>query len=191
MKTFIATLALVALISGSALGATLEFDVEVKDLPAYNVAYVRVVGGYGQPEMIGLAFEKVIGWAEIQGLFAPDTLIIGIGLDDPAMIPMEDCRYDACVTVPEGTEGDEEVGVYEIPAGKYAVLNISGTYDNIAHMIGVGWGLLHMFWYPESGYVIEDRPWLEIYRETEEEMLAGIFRVDLCMPITKPGPSID
>lgn len=157
-------------------------EFEVKDFPKRTVAYVRVYNGYDS-KYIGPAFQKITTWAAARNLLGPGCEVIGISLDDPDVTPAEKCRYDACVTVPEGTRGDGEIGVYEIPAGKYAVGRLEGTYDRISEQLGAAWTSLFKDWFPSSGYKPGSSPCMEIYRETEEQMERGIFVCDLCEPV--------
>ena len=113
----------------------------------------------------------------------PETLILGIGLDDPRVTPTEKCRYDACVTVPPNTKGEGDVGVYDIPGGKYAVYRFEGQYAKIYEEMGRAWNDLMGGWFPDSGYQPDDRPCFEIYRESEEELKTGNFVVDICEPV--------
>jgi len=174
------------LVAGSAVAALAEdapeLDVAAKDLPAYNLAYVRTVGAYGNAEAIGAAFETVSTWAKENGLLGDNSVFIGISHDDPEMIPMEECRYDACVTVPEGTEGEGEVGVYELPAGRYAVYTASASHETLCQELEKIYGDL-MAWWPTGGYEFDQRPWLELYYGTDEDYDAGKFVVDICVPI--------
>ena len=182
MRAILALTVLIAVFAAAAEEAP-ELDVVAKDLPAYNLAYVRTVGAYGDAEVIGAAFEQIMTWAEENGLLSDSSVFIGVSQDDPEITPMEECRYDACVTVPEGTEGDFDVGVYELPAGRYAVFTTSGLYENIAEEMEKAYGDL-MAWWQTSGYEVDERPWLEIYVEAEGEYEAGKYAVDICVPIT-------
>jgi AraC family transcriptional regulator len=156
--------------------------VEVKNLPEYRVAYVRVMDGYNSSK-ITKAFEKVIKWARARDLMGPQSLVLGIGLDNPEVTPLEKCRYDACVTVPAGTKGEGEIGVYDIPQGKYAVCRVEGEYAKINEQMMSHWQRLMSEWFPDSGYQPDDRPCFEIYRETEAEFNAGKYVVDICEPV--------
>jgi AraC family transcriptional regulator len=156
-----------------------EMKVEVKKLPVYTVAYVRVMEGLDSRKIVP-AFQKVITWAGARNLIDENTLILGVSLDDPTVTPPEKCRYDACATVPPGTRGAGEVGVYDLPGGDYALYRVTGSYAAINTELERAWQDLMAGWFPESGYQPDDRPCFEIYRETEEEMKAGKYIVDLC-----------
>jgi AraC family transcriptional regulator len=153
--------------------------VEVKHLPGYRIAYIRVMDGFNTQE-IKPAFQKVMTWAKARDLFGPESLILGVILDDPEVTPAVKCRYDAAVTVPPGTEGEGEVGTYDIPAGKYAIFRVEGEYAGINEQMERAWYEFMGGWFPDSGYQPDDRPCFEIYRESEEDLKAGKFIVDLC-----------
>jgi len=158
--------------------------VEVRILPEYRVAYARVMDGFNdQSPKIMKAFEKVIKWVQARDLMGPQSLVLGISLDNPEVTPLDKCRYDACVTVPAGTRGEGEIGVYDIPQGKYAVYRVEGKYATIYQEMVKHWQRLMSEWFPDSGYQPDDRPCFEIYRETEEEMKAGKYVVDICEPV--------
>jgi AraC family transcriptional regulator len=157
-------------------------NVDVKNLPGYHVAYVRVLDGY-QSQKIKPAFQKVLAWAGARDLLGPQTLVLGVSLDNPEVTPADKCRYDACVTVPPATKGEGEIGVYDIAAGKYAVYRVEGDYAKIHEQLGKAWDALMGDWFPDSGYQPDDRPCFEIYHETEAQMKAGQYIVDICEPV--------
>jgi DNA gyrase inhibitor GyrI len=94
-------------------------NVEVKEMPEFQVAYVRNIGAYG-PEGCGRAFEKLMQWACPRGFAATGTML-GVSWDNPEITPPEKCRYDACVTVPPGTATEGEVNQQTIPGETFAV----------------------------------------------------------------------
>lgn len=182
MKTFLVSTLLLYAAFAVYAGDVPELDVVAKNLPAYNLAYVRTVGAYGDAEVIGAAFEEIMTWAEENGLLGDNSVFIGVSHDDPGTVSMEECRYDASVTVPEGTEGGGDIGVYELPAGRYAVYTAGGSYENIDEELEKIYGDL-MAWWPTGGYEVDERPWLELYYGTKEDYEAGKFVVDICVPI--------
>ena len=161
-----------------------EIEVNVEELDPATVAYVRTVGAYGNSEVIGEAYGKVMDWAKANNLMNEGTQVIGIGRDDPDQVPLEECRYDACVTVPTGTSDDGDIGITDIPGGTYAVYTFTGKYETIGEDIGKAWGDI-MGWMATSGYEFDMRPPLEIYTETEAQFEAGEYVVDLCVAIKK------
>lgn len=107
----------------------LNLTVEVKTLPAIHVAKVRHVGPYEKCEP---AFETLCGWAAPKGLLNPSTQVFGISYDDPRTTAPEKIRYDACITVPEGTPLEAPIEELIIPEGDYACATYKGPCSGIA-----------------------------------------------------------
>jgi AraC family transcriptional regulator len=88
---------------------------------------------------LNATFGQVWSWAE-----ATDTLkdlqgIYGILLDDPASVPENELRYDACLALGV-TSAPEPFRVLRLPAGEYASLRHFGSYDGLEaatqHVVG-------------------------------------------------------
>ena len=151
--------------------------VEVREMPEYRVAYVRHMGGY-EEKGIHETWGKLMKWAGPRGIMGPNMLAIGICHDDPHITPPERCRYDACVTVGPAVEGEGEVGVATLAAGKDAVMRFEGRAEDY----GETYGYLFGEWFPASGYQPGDSPCYEIYRNDPEKS-GGFFVVDICVPV--------
>jgi AraC family transcriptional regulator len=156
-----------------------RMDVKVTTLPRYRIAYMRHVGPYGAHGIPDL-WARFAKWMETHGLLGPDSIRLGIARDDPEVTAPEQLRYDACVVVPDGFEGDKWVNVTELRASKYAV----GAFAGTAHEIVGAWETLYRSWLPGSGYQPDDRPCIELYRgETYAKGKPGVFRCELCIPV--------
>ncbi len=161
-------------------------NVEVKTLPGFHVAYIRHISGYSKGQFsseINQAFGRVCAWAAARDLFTPGTLTIGIPYDNPDITPNDRCRYDACVTVPsEITAGSGEVGIEEIPGGKYAVGHIEVSTGE-TEKIGAMADLMYGEWLPSSGFSTADQPALEIYYENPDKPQGTWISMDYCIPV--------
>jgi AraC family transcriptional regulator len=159
-------------------------NVEVRHLPAYHVAYIRRLGyakGVYQ-EHLNTAYQQVCGWVAAQDLFGPDTLVIGVPHDNPDVTPNDRCRYDACVTIPATVnEASDGVDIQTLADGQYAVHHID-VRDPAE--IGRAVDALYGQWLPASGYQTDDRPCLEIYRESGETPPGTRIVLDYCIPVT-------
>ena len=60
------------------------------------------------------AVARLLAWAEARGL--ADGQWLGYQWDDPEIVPLEKCRYDVGLEVPEGTVGDGEVSITDVSA---------------------------------------------------------------------------
>jgi AraC family transcriptional regulator len=153
-------------------------NVEIKQMPAWHVAYVRHVGGYG-PE-VQEAWTKLTRWAGPRGLLGPQTTMLGIAHDDPHVTPRGKVRYDACVPVPADIGPGQEIGIADIPAGTAAVFRFEGAPDQIL----AAYDALYREWLPQSGYQPADMPCYEIYNGNPE-VRPGHLVFDICM-LVKP-----
>ncbi len=155
----------------------IEMNVEVKKLPELHVAYIRHIGPYhGIPE----AFKKLDRWAGPRGLINfPETKFLGVYHDNPEITEESKLRSSACITVPEDTPVEGEVGKMTIPGGLFAVAHVEINEDQYAE----AWDKLMGEWFPESGYQPDDRMCYEVYLNDPEQHPKGKHIVDICEPV--------
>ena len=155
----------------------IEMSVEIKEMPEMYVAYYRHVGSYSG---VGEAFDKLMRWAGPRGLIRfPKTKMLGVYHDDPEITDPSRLRSSACITVPEGTEVDGEIGTMTVPGGKFAVASFEISHEQFAE----AWDELMGKWLPESGYQPDDRPCYELYRNDPKAHPEGKFIIDICVPV--------
>jgi AraC family transcriptional regulator len=130
--------------------------VEVKEIPGVCVVFLRHVGPYDQ---VGSAWGRLMSWAGPRGLLGAHTRMIGIVHDDPDVTPPEKVRYDAAVTVNRPVQPEGEIGVQELPGGKYALMKHQGPYAGL----GAAYQRLYGGWLPKSGYQLREAPAFEEY----------------------------
>ena len=154
-------------------------NIQVRNLPAYHVAYMRYVGPYGAwgiPEL----WTRFRRWMETRDLASDAAVKLGVGYDDPRITAAEKCRYDACVVIPPDFAADRWVNVMDVAGGKYAVAEFVGTALTIADT----WDHVFSAWLPQSGWQPDDRPCVEVYRGNPDvKGQAGVFRCELCLPV--------
>lgn len=151
-----------------------RMDIEIKDMPAWHVAYVRRFGRYG--EGIPEVWAKLALWAEPRGLLGPDTPRIGVGHDDPHVTAPEKCRYDACIPIPHDLVPESPVGLADIPGGRAAVFHFDGPQRDIPAAYDAFYGL----WLPKSGFQPIDRPSYELFYGSPR-VGPDRLRFDICM----------
>ena len=159
----------------------IQTNVEVKELPEMHVAYVRHIGPYkGDTELFARLFGKLMAWAGPRGLLRfPETKVLGVYHDDPEITDEEKLRTDACITVPEDTRVEGEIGKTTIAAGKYAVAHFEIKTDQYED----AWKAVYGGWLPESGYQPDDGPCYEVYHNDPKEHPEGKQIVDICVPV--------
>lgn len=155
-----------------------DMNVSLKELPSYEVAYVRHIGSYLDTHM---AWNTLGVWASTHGLTPMSQYFIGISLDDPETVNEAECRYDACVTLPEGFDksDDSVVQFKTVQGGKYASYQFYDKVDKLA----LAYQSLFGNWLPDSGYDVDDRPCLEFVMNDPSQDAEGKCKVDLYIPI--------
>lgn len=104
-------------------------ELQIVTLPGRPVAQVRHVGPYAGAQG---AWMTLMGWAMAQGLVTPETEYLGVSHDNPEVTPEAELRYDASITVPEGTLGADPVAVSVLPGGKFAMALHTGPYEKLS-----------------------------------------------------------
>ncbi len=155
----------------------LNMNSEIKLMPAFHVAYIAHLEGYN--DKIGKLFDRLCYWAGPRGLLTKETKFIGISFDNPKITPPEKCRYYACITVPENTNAEKEIGITNIPACKCAVVHFEGKQEEIS----TAYDSIFGEYIPQSGYLPEDRPAYEIYYADPQKDPERKFIMDLCVPV--------
>ncbi|MEK4324586.1 AraC family transcriptional regulator [Paenibacillus sp. FSL R7-0312] len=153
--------------------------VEIRQIPEMEVAYIRHIGSYLDTYS---AWDKLSRWADQHGLHAGNQQFIGISLDDGDLVEESACRYDACVTVPEGFEQGAhrpQVEFKTVSGGMYAVYSYYDTVDKLV----LAYDSMFSVWLPRSGYEADDRPCLEFCLNDPMKDQQGKCKVDLYIPI--------
>lgn len=158
-----------------------KIQVEVKNMPESNVAYIRHIGPYkGDTKLFESLFNKLMKWAGPRGLLRfPETKCLCVYYDDPKITDEDKLRLDVCITVPADTPVDGEVGKMTISSGKYAVARFEITSEEFQE----AWDTVYSVWLPESGYQPDDKPCYEIYHNDPKEHPENKCIVDICIPV--------
>ncbi|MGE4488869.1 MAG: GyrI-like domain-containing protein [Kiritimatiellales bacterium] len=151
-------------------------NAEVKEMPSYTVAYVRKVGPYGK-ETCGQGFRELTQWAGPRGFFGSGS-VFGLYWDNPEVTSPERCRFDACISVPEGTSVEGVISLQTITGGPYAVCH----FETGAAGFQKAWEDAFS-WLVNSGYECAEQPCYELYHNDGTESPDGIWIFDICIPL--------
>jgi len=160
---------------------TKSVNVEVKEMPEFTVAYLRHIGPYaGDSALFERLFTKLFQWAGPRDLIRmPETKVMSVYHDDPEVTPEDKLRMSVCISVPEDTKVDGEIGKMKVPGGKFAVAHFEVAADEY----GEAWNALMGGWLPESGYQPDDRLCYEMYLNSPKDHPEGKHIVDICLPV--------
>ncbi len=132
------------------------FRVQLVQESSQRLGYVRVHGSYVQPQKMMEAAAKVASWAKAQGITHP---LVGMAEDDPELTPLEQCRYDFAVPLPEAMKPPRWMATRTLEAGTTATLEVQGQMPLLAR----AWDWLFQVWLPASRYEPRGAPAREHY----------------------------
>lgn len=160
-----------------------EYDEEISiaEMEDFFVLYERHLGNY---------LELGDNWSSFREKYkifqGENTLFIERFYDDPSITDVNQCLYDICMTGEKDFIENREVetdfnsasaSTMTIQGGKFAVYRFIGAVNDIFTAFQ---GVFNT-WLPRSGYEMDERYGLDIYREMDNEKKQVI--VDLCIPI--------
>ena len=128
-------------------------QVKINELQEKPIAYLTTPKGY-ELESIYATWDKIIHWAELNGIKENKQERFAICHDNPSITPEDKCRYDAAVVVDPDTNIAAPYVKSSLPAGKYAVAYYKDNGEKINNFMTE----LCSHWFPDSGYEPDDYP---------------------------------
>jgi AraC family transcriptional regulator len=153
--------------------------VRIERFGPLKLAYVRVVGAYLKPDELKAALGRLEDWAERTGIDRQRSLLIGMSMDDPEIVPLEKCRYDFCRTVERAPGPRQGISFTTLRACDWAICHIKGDLA----LFDRAYNYLFKHWLPQSGYQPAPLPGMEIYRAHPHDVGWETFDIDACIPI--------
>ena len=149
-----------------------KVEMRTENHPQRTIAYVRVVGPYG--ENYEPAVQKLYLWAGAKGVTGECLFIYH---DNPDITPADKCRTDIALVVPDDIEPSNGIEVTTVPAGSYAVLR--KTVEE-KPQYGQFWNQL-IEETVAQGIELDERPCFELYHSYDQQ--TGRADVSFCEAI--------
>lgn len=148
---------------------------EIVMLKPKNVAYVRHKG-YGRS--IREPWEILKAWAMTEERSMDGQ--IGLHHSNPAWVPLEECRYVACITIDKPIVRRGRVNSVLIPGGLHAAFKLQGCYGELLPYI------LKMYesWLPASPFGVRTTPAFALYHKNQFLLHDDAFDLTFYLPIS-------
>lgn len=145
-----------------------------------RLAYVRVNGAY--EHSIPLAWQKMLAWADKNGIKPQGERGYGLAHDDPNQVAAEKCRYDACIQLPVEFEdrASRDLGLIMLPAGAYTRLRKTGGYGKLRSEMA---GFYASPCLSADIQLDTRRPIVTIYLDDPRRHSERELRADICVPV--------
>ena len=148
---------------------------EVKHREEQRILYVRKHGPYH--ESAQAAWKELMAICGPIGLLNDASQCLGVSHDDPAVVPAEKLRYDACVVSDAAlVEGLEEA---TLPAGRFAIFVHTGPYENMGETLKPAYAR----WVPEANLVLAAGPCLEVYLNDPRTTAPAELKTEIWIPV--------
>jgi AraC family transcriptional regulator len=132
------------------------FRVQLRELPARTVAYLRVFDPYREG-VVQAACAKLVSWAQDRGI--ADGQWLGYMWEEPEIVALADCRYDVALVV-DTFKPIDDIGRFDFPPMRVAEVMVCG--DIALESRAIDW--VYKTWLPHSAYVPDDQPAFEAWK---------------------------
>lgn len=150
---------------------------KIKTIKPEKVIYTTELGDYNVSA--GKAWTRISEFAQKKRLFGFRTKFYGISYDDPDVTPADKLRYDACMTVSKKVEAEGDIGVKELPGGKYAIFLHLGPYDQLKSSYDYIFGK----WVIENNIELSNAPCMEKYLNNAEKTKPEKLKTEIMIPM--------
>ncbi|MEQ1696378.1 MAG: GyrI-like domain-containing protein [Hyphomicrobiaceae bacterium] len=146
-----------------------------------QVVFVRSLGAYGASSQV--AWKEMLAWIARQKIRPQIDCGYGVAHDYPGSTAAGDCRYDACIVLPEGfvSPRDDTLPFQTLPGGAFARMRHVGSYQTVRSSIA----LVRDRWLAKQPNLLADRrrPLMTVYFDNPGERPNDGLRCDVCIPV--------
>lgn len=135
-----------------------SLKVKVKTIQPKRLAKLKSEGGY-KAEALFNTWDRLTQWVQKQSSDFVTEYRLAWCYDNPAVTPLDKCKYEASIEVDNKTSIVEPFYESFLPQGEYAVLHVKGGPEDISQ----AQKYLFNSWLPNSCYEPDDVPLLERY----------------------------
>lgn len=153
----------------------LDVSVEERTEAPKQVIYIRLTGAYAELNFCK-AWERLHAYVQQEKIYDGCMEHLCIYHDDPKVTETDKLRMDVCLAVPVAVQPKGEIGVKDIPGGKYLVFRYKGPYSDLCPLYDTIYG----HWIPEKGYTVGESSGYELYVNdpavtAPEDLLTDIY----------------
>jgi len=172
----------------------------------FRYVYIRVFAPYASTRLVD-AYHALIAWLADRGTDCGDVVFIGMSLDDPAVTPPENCRYDLGVAFPklplngmlgeivqsrgrsrgdvrrpeESECGPRGFSIRDFEPQEIAAIHCVGDLGQVDR----AWHYLYGIWLPSATFEPADLPAMEVFVRLPEEIGWETFDLQTCIPVVR------
>lgn len=161
------------------LNSNLDVSVEVKEITSKKLIYIRLSGDYKGLDFAS-AWERLFKFAQEENLIFDNCIeYLCVYHDDPKVTESDKLRTDICLALSKSAKAKGEVGVKEIPGGKYAIFRYKGPYSNLSAVYDTVYGRLVQ----DNGFKVVNSPVFEKYVNNPSDTAPENLMTEIYIPV--------
>lgn len=150
---------------------------KVVELQPQKAIYVRLQGDYRTIDYCG-AYTKLWAFVKEHKLYTAGIEHLTMGHDDPHVTESAKLITDVCLVVHKEASPQGEIGVRDVPGGKYLVYSYTGPYENLFNVFDT---IYRKF--PETGYELRLEQGFEKYLNNPDKTTPDKLKTEIYIPI--------
>ncbi len=159
----------------------IRVESSIEKIPGIRIAYLKLERTQNVGYSFSLLWKQLLQFSESYELSSKGGKYVSLTLDYPFITPEEQSRFMVGVTLPPSFETPKGLGIYEVPAGEYAVFRFKGLY----HELNRVYRYIYLDWLATSGYTLREPFTFETYINTPDKTPASELITDIYLPVTK------
>lgn len=151
---------------------------EIKQVRQMAAFCIEVGDAYKNKHQYRSKWNQLLHYAKQNNL---TEKFLSISLDDPLITPIEKCRFYLGIVVPKETIRKQQLGIIQIPDGRYAVFQHTGSYASLHKF----YQLIYEEWFPKNKYHPKSTFSFEVYLNNPRTTKFSELITEIYIPIEK------
>lgn len=159
----------------------IQVELSIKKVHNMRIAYLKLERTNNISHSFSLLWKQLLQFSENYELPSKGCQYVSLTLDYPFITLEEQSRFMVGVTLPQSFKIPKGFGVYEVPAGEYAIFRFKGLY----HELNRVYRYIYLDWLPANDYSLREPFTFETYINTPEKTPVSELITDIYIPVKK------
>ena len=156
-------------------------ELSIEKVPDIRIACLKLERTHNVSYSFSLLWKQLLQFSESYELLQKGCKYLSLTLDYPFITAEEQSRFMVGVTLPQSFETPKGFGIYEIPAGEYAIFRFKGLY----HELNRVYRYIYLDWLSASDYTLREPFTFETYINTPNKTPASELITNIYIPVMK------
>lgn len=159
----------------------IRIEPSIERISGIRIAYLKLERTSHVSQSFSILWKQLLQFSEKHELPSKGCKYVSLTLDYPYITLEEQSRFMIGVTLSRSFEAPKGFGIYEIPAGEYAIFRFKGLYHELKRI----YRHIYLEWLPASDYTLREPYTFETYINTPGKTPASELMTDIYIPVIK------